>query len=268
MLFSVLIANYNNGVFFEDCYKSILAQTYDNWEIIIVDDCSTDDSVEKIKKIVEGDNRVKIFVNKENKGCGYTKNKCSEYANGEICGFVDPDDALTKDALQLSVEAHIKNKNASLVYSTNYICDEYLNVLNVNPHVKKQPEGVELIDNCFVGHFVSYKNELYKKSEGTNPLNLRAIDHDLYFLLEELGDVVYIDKPLYYYRHHSASISLNENNYKAHYWDWVIRHHYALKRGRNLETEFSKYMDGRVFLGAKYSKLFKKYYSLYLNFKR
>jgi glycosyltransferase involved in cell wall biosynthesis len=44
-LFSIRIANYKNGQFFEDCYQSILAQTYNNWEAVIVDDCSTDDSV-------------------------------------------------------------------------------------------------------------------------------------------------------------------------------------------------------------------------------
>ena len=51
MKFSILIANYNNGKFFKDCYDSILAQEYKNWETIILDDKSTDDSVEVIKKI-------------------------------------------------------------------------------------------------------------------------------------------------------------------------------------------------------------------------
>ncbi len=50
MLFSILIANYNNGHFFKDCYQSIIAQTYANWEAIIVDDCSSDDSVTVIKQ--------------------------------------------------------------------------------------------------------------------------------------------------------------------------------------------------------------------------
>ena len=49
MKFSILIANYNNGKFFQDCYKSILQQTYQNWEVVILDDASTDNSVEVIK---------------------------------------------------------------------------------------------------------------------------------------------------------------------------------------------------------------------------
>ena len=58
-LFSILIANYNNGKYFEDCYKSIITQTHENWEVIIVDDASTDDSVVVIKKINGEDARFK-----------------------------------------------------------------------------------------------------------------------------------------------------------------------------------------------------------------
>ena len=53
MKFSILIANYNNGKFFQDCYKSILQQTYQNWEVVILDDASTDNSVEVIKNIIQ-----------------------------------------------------------------------------------------------------------------------------------------------------------------------------------------------------------------------
>ena len=80
-------SQYNNGKYFEDCYKSIMAQTYQNWEVIIVDDGSTDDSVGMMKKIIGDDARFKIEINQENKGCGFTKRRCVELAKGEICGF-------------------------------------------------------------------------------------------------------------------------------------------------------------------------------------
>lgn len=83
-LFSLLIANYNNGKFFQDCYNSIMAQTYSNWEVIIVDDASTDNSVAIIKKIIGDDTRFKVYENPENKGCGFTKRKCAELATGEL----------------------------------------------------------------------------------------------------------------------------------------------------------------------------------------
>ena len=66
MLFSILIANYNNGKFFKDCYDSIINQTYDNWEAIIVDDHSADQSVELIKAIIKEDARFKLYENENN----------------------------------------------------------------------------------------------------------------------------------------------------------------------------------------------------------
>ena len=89
MKFSILIANYNNGRFFKKCYDSIITQTYDNWEAIILDDTSTDDSLEIIKKIIGEDTRFKIYQNEENSGVGITKSKLIELANGDICGFVE-----------------------------------------------------------------------------------------------------------------------------------------------------------------------------------
>ena len=67
-LFSILIANYNNGKYFEDCYKSIIAQTYTNWEVIIVVDGSIDDSVALIKKNIGEDSRFKFYENSINHG--------------------------------------------------------------------------------------------------------------------------------------------------------------------------------------------------------
>ncbi len=73
-LFSVLIANYNDGKYLQEAIESIFAQTYDNWEIIIVDDGSTDNSRDIYDKYKE-DRRFHIFFNERNMGCGYTKKK-------------------------------------------------------------------------------------------------------------------------------------------------------------------------------------------------
>src|SRR5690554_4791645 len=114
-LFSILIAQYNNGHFFNDCYKSILEQTYANWEVIIVDDASTDDSLKVIKDIIKDDSRFKLFTNDTNKGCGYTKRKCAALATGEISGFLDPDDTLEPIALEKMVEIHLNHPEVSIV---------------------------------------------------------------------------------------------------------------------------------------------------------
>ena len=68
-LFSILVANYNNGRYLQEAIDSILAQTYDNWEVILVDDKSTDDSPVIYGKYAS-DSRFKIYYNDVNRGCG------------------------------------------------------------------------------------------------------------------------------------------------------------------------------------------------------
>ncbi|MFP3541126.1 glycosyltransferase family 2 protein, partial [Pseudomonas sp. SIMBA_044] len=86
MIFSILIDNYNNGKFFKQCYDSIISQKYIDWEVIILDDCSTDNSLELINALIKNDCRFKLFENEINSGVGVTKSKLIELANGDICG--------------------------------------------------------------------------------------------------------------------------------------------------------------------------------------
>lgn len=207
-LFSILIANYNNGCYLEECLESVFKQTYKNWQVIIVDDYSTDNSPEIYKKY-EKDNRFRILFNKKNYGCGYTKKRCVDNAEGEICGFLDPDDTLEKDALSLVTEQHMQNISHSIIYSTLYWCNKDLKKEKIWEIVGKIPEGENQLTSTTkkIGHFASFKNDLYKKTVGINPKLKSAVDQDLYYKLEEQGPVLFIDNPLYNYRIHQKGIS-------------------------------------------------------------
>ena len=246
MLFSVLIANYNNSQFIEECVDSIVNQTYKNIEIIIVDDSSTDASVKIVEVLQEKYANINLLVNPENEGAGFTKKRCIDNANGELAGFVDPDDALVGDAVEIMVNAHLENKMASLIYSTNYECDTELNVKQIATWIKQQPENISLIEKPYVGHFVTFKMNLYKKSYGVDPSFKRAVDRDLYYTLETVGELIFIDKPLYYYRKHANSISLNKNVFKAEFWDWIVKYRHAKLRNIDLETIYSDRMSARL----------------------
>lgn len=240
-LFSILIAQYNNGKYFEDCYKSIMAQTYPNWEAIIVDDCSTDDSVEQMRKIVGDDPRFKIFVNEENKGCGYTKRRCAELANSEICGFVDPDDAISQTAIEEMIKAHTDSPEVGLVHSNFIYCDENLNPEKVHKqqHVLgSQPDFFNFQGH--ISHFATFKTSFYKKTEGIDPFLQRAVDQDLYLKMYEVGETFYIDRDFYHYRIHNGGISTMQNVRKARFWHWVVIIAAARRRNTNVETIFSE----------------------------
>lgn len=220
MLFSILIANYNNGHFFKDCYESIINQTYTDWEVIIVDDGSTDNSVNDIEKLVLGDNRFKLFKNTNNKGCGYTKHRCATLAHGGILGFLDPDDALTQDSLEVMVEAHNLNKEAAIITSKYEFVDLDMNFTKSSMHGGNIPEGKSYLTygNGALTAFATFKKDKYEVSGGINTIMKRAVDQDLYYKLEEHGKHIFIDKILYRYRVHQNSISNNKNLFKAEYW--------------------------------------------------
>lgn len=111
---SILIANYNNGHFFKDCYDSLINQTLQEFEVVVLDDCSSDDSFEVIQNIIKKDDRFKLFKNDTNRKVGFTKRKLVELANSEICGFLDPDDALKPKALEIMVGCHLKTLKLGL----------------------------------------------------------------------------------------------------------------------------------------------------------
>ena len=220
-LFSVLIANYNNGKYLMEAINSVYAQTYTNWEIILVDDASTDNSKE-IYKELEKDTRIHIFYNDENHGCGYTKRRCAELANGELCGFLDPDDIISKDALQIMAQEHIANEGISMAYSDMYYCDENLNIISTT-HRGQIPDNTTFLEFYnYVSHFAVYKRSVYLKTEGISADAQRAVDHDLYFKLEEYGPFTFVSQPLYFYRTGTGTnISCGENQIKALFWDYV-----------------------------------------------
>ncbi len=243
MLFSILIANYNNGQYFKNCYDSIISQTYIDWEVIIVDDGSTDNSIEIIEQLISNNSKFKLYQNEKNYGCGYTKKKCVELSNGELCGFLDPDDMLEPNALEEMVLAHKQNPYASLIYSNNILLNEDLSK-NFQPAEKKnqvQNGDLKFINsNGEIGHFSTFKRKMYSNTSGISAYLKRAVDQDLYLKLYEQGYVVFLDKFLYKYRIHNKGISTLENKKLARYWYWVVIMETSKRRSIDFENEFAE----------------------------
>lgn len=219
-LFSILIANFNNSCYIQETIESIFKQSYKNWEIIIVDDGSTDEPSIVYETLLRKDPRIHIFYNNTNKGVGFTKNKCISLASGEICGFIDPDDILADDdAIKEMVETHIEHKNASLVYSGMFRADDNLKILNEAPGKDIDPDSSALKSKSWpIHHFATFKKSAYLKTDGIDPLMRRAVDYDLYYKLEEVGEIIHLDAFHYIQRNNPHSISLNNNSYKAAAW--------------------------------------------------
>ncbi|WP_415328846.1 glycosyltransferase family 2 protein [Chryseobacterium sp. MMS23-Vi53] len=213
---SILIANYNNGKYFRDCYDSIISQSYENWEAIIVDDCSTDDSVNIIKEIIQNDDRFKLYQNETNNGCGYTKKKCIDLSTGDLCAFLDPDDALLYYSIECSIDELHKYPKAIATYSQLIFCDENLNPKETFTKIK-QINNSKYFFNCPIqlSAFFVFRKEAYIKTVGIDPSLKNAVDQDLYLKLLEVGDARFIEEVLYKYRLHSNGISQQSSKLSA-----------------------------------------------------
>jgi glycosyltransferase involved in cell wall biosynthesis len=233
-LFSVLIAQYNNAPYLMEAIDSVRQQTYSNWEIIIVDDCSTDNSQE-IYNLISNDVRISIYYNSNNKGCGYTKSKCASLANGSYMGFLDPDDALMPNAIEETINALINNEKASVAFTRHYLCDKDMNIFDESRllHLPKSKSYFEHAD-FRAEHFVVFKKDFYNKTNGMNPTYRLADDADLNFIMEEVGDIVIIDKFLY--KHRKFLQTSATANYTKHlFWNILVQYDTCKRRGLDVE---------------------------------
>ena len=97
-LVSIIMPSYNTGRYIAESIRSVLAQTYTLWELIIVDDCSTDDTEEVVKTF--NDSRIRFLKNEKNCGAALTRNRAIREANGEWIAFLDSDDLWAPDKLE------------------------------------------------------------------------------------------------------------------------------------------------------------------------
>ncbi|RRT92664.1 glycosyltransferase [Empedobacter falsenii] len=239
VMFSILIAHYNNYNFFINCYESILNQTFQTFEVIILDDFSEKVQYNSILELVKNDKRFKIYRNESNKGVGYTKRKLAELANGEICGFLDPDDTIESNAIEVMVSHHENNPNASIINSNLNFCNEKLVKIS-STNIEQIHQKNEFFFNFrgSISHFATFKKKFYNKTTGIDPYFRIAEDQDLYLKLYEVGESKQLDDVLYNYRVNPASLTNSSKQEISTYWHWVAAIKAAERRNVNIENLF------------------------------
>lgn len=116
-LVSIIMPSYNCGKYVEETIRSVQAQTYKNWEIIFVDDCSTDGTVKRVSELREKDSRIKLFQNKFNSGAAVSRNNALCEAKGRWIAFLDSDDLWEPEKLEKQVKFLEENE-----YKFSYTC--------------------------------------------------------------------------------------------------------------------------------------------------
>lgn len=219
-LVSVIIPCYNVSDFVEKCIQSVLVQSYDNLEIIIVNDGSTDDTGEKIKTFLY-DERIRYIV-QENKGLSGARNTGLDIMKGDYVCFIDSDDFIHKDYVKIlyknliKTDADISICNVVWYYHNNPINIEELPNEN-HFEVKPSNEYMRLINYNYL--YITAWNKLYKAfifDDIRYPLGKihedEFIAHELYYKVKK---VVVTDRVLYaYVQRESSIVNTNYNEEK------------------------------------------------------
>ncbi len=121
-LVSVIMPSYNTAKFIPESINSVLSQTYTNWELIIVDDCSSDNTDEVVKPFLS-DGRIKYLKNEKNSGAAVSRNYALREANGRYIAFLDSDDLWEKEKLEKQI-AFMEKNGYAFSYTDYIIIDE------------------------------------------------------------------------------------------------------------------------------------------------
>ncbi len=210
---------YNPGIHLIEAIESILNQTFIDFEFIIVDDASTDNSWKIIKSFSKKDNRIIPLKNKINLGVSLTSNIAISQAKGKYIARMDSDDISTPDRIQKQVDFLKNNSKTVLVGGQCTIINENNQIIGE----KKFPTTSKQINNMIFwavpvqqGYMMINRTLLPKKFSWYSPSKFSAEEVDLYFNLLKFGQFANLSDNLYFYR--QLSTSLSHQNPKKTFW--------------------------------------------------
>ena len=202
---SIILPFYKKKEYIEETISSVLSQTYQNFEIIIVYDEVETNNLECINSFLKKSNKIKIIVNKKNFGAGESRNIGIEHSTGDFIAFIDADDVWHKDKLEYQIEYMLKN-NAQASHTTYEIMDEKGSI--ISKRKAKTLDYENLLLSCDIGLFsVILKKEILNEDCKFANLNTKE-DYVLWLKLSKKGINFYgIDKTLLKWRKLENSLS-------------------------------------------------------------
>ncbi|MBE8986051.1 CHAT domain-containing protein [Nostoc sp. LEGE 12450] len=207
-LISIVIVNYNRESYLGVAIASVLAQTWQDFELLIWDDGSTDGSVAIANAYAQQDRRVRV-VEAQHQGVSAACKIAIAQTSGCYIGIVDSDDILAPTALAQTAKVLNRYSDTGFVYTDYLNIDEKGKVIGYGHRcdIPYSPEG--LLVNFMTFHFRLMRRSVYDRVGGVNAsFTGAAYDYDLCLRLSEVAQVRRVQEPLYLYRNHSQSISV------------------------------------------------------------
>ncbi|MFV8226695.1 glycosyltransferase family 2 protein [Christiangramia aquimixticola] len=255
-LISVIIPVYNRAEFIGEAIQSILSQTYKNFELIIVDDASTDNTLEVIKQFK--DKRIRLLRNRDNYGVSVSRNKGISNAKGSFIAFMDSDDISLPTRLEKQIMKFLLDEDLM-------VCGTWLQMMNSEKLIRHAEYHNEISTRLLIHCSLSIGSVMMKstilKEFKLNPNLKYGEDYELWSRICWKGKMFNIQEPLLIYRIHKNQLS-GENKSKQLHMDADIR----LSLFKMLDyciTVFPDTLIKKVFLFDRYISVSE--FSMFLN---
>ena len=273
MLVSIIIPTHNSEKYVFETIISVLNQSYKTFEVIVVDDCSADNTINEIKKIQEKDKRIKLFslYSKKNIKASGSGSKARNYgikkSKGDLIAFIDSDDLWEKDKLKLQVKSFSKNKLISVtscryIENNKVIAENYIKRKFIKFSLNNLPHGLFLYNPIRLSS-VLIRRSIFKEINFNEEHEIKAIEDielwlDFFFKFKKKA-FVHIDHYLVTIRRHKTNLSRNytSNVIKAIY----SRSRFMIRNEKYKNLRF--FISGIFFTGI---QLFIKKYQYKINF--
>ena len=216
-LVSVIMPAYNAAPFIEEAINSVISQTVKDWELLVIDDCSTDNTREIVEKIALHDSRVRLLVNEKNMGAAGSRNRGLDVFKGQYVALLDSDDYWYPQMLEKMI-ARTENTKADIIYCSYELVDE---------------QGVKVCNDFLVPETTDFKQSIVRSvitcstvlitadlaSKNRFPVNMYHEDIAMWFqILRDGGTACGVNEVLAAYRQRTGSKTSNKLKSAGRRW--------------------------------------------------
>ncbi len=216
-LVSILITLYNRERYVAESIKSVINLKYANWELIIVDDQSTDRSVQIAKDYEKQNSRIKIYRNEQNLGDYKNRNKAASYAKGKYLKYLDADDVIYPYTLDIMVDVMEKNSDAAAGIAFNRIDDKQPYPQKLTP---TEAYRMYFMENRLFGTGPSgaiIRRSVFEKLEGFKPIRHEG-DNELWLRIAAQYSIVKLQPALVWWKVHEGQENKKRKNLNLSYY--------------------------------------------------
>ncbi len=214
-LVSIITPTYNSEKFITETIQSVQKQSYTNWEMLIVDDCSTDNTVSIVSAISKNDSRIRFFQLEENLGTGVARDLALAKASGRYITFLDSDDLWKPSKLEKQID-FLRSKNLPFTFSFYECIDEEGNPLDKKIEAPKRLKYYQLFFCNFIGNLTGIYDSSFFGKIPISSIRKRQ-DWMLWLtILKKIQVAMPVPESLAYYRVRNNSISASKVNLLQH----------------------------------------------------